>query len=45
MEKFEKLASEQYKIFTTVIDRKVRNADAHLNAYYSVEKQQYVMKR
>ncbi len=42
---YESLADESHKKLTTIINRKVRNADAHLNAYYSIEKQSYVMKQ
>lgn len=41
---YRELASDDYMILSDVIDRKIRNADAHLNAYFSVEKRCYVMK-
>lgn len=42
---FESVSDEKYHIFTTVIDRQIRNADSHLNSLYSVDKQAYVMKK
>lgn len=44
MEEFKKLSDIRFHILTDIIDRKIRNADSHLNATYFPRKQEYVMK-
>jgi len=44
-EKFLKLSDGKYDKLITIIDRSVRNADSHLNAYYSVAENAYIMKK
>lgn len=42
---FKGLVNNEYIDLADVIDRKVRNAEAHLNSYFSIEKRCYVMKQ
>lgn len=42
---FEKITDDKHHILTTTIDRKIRNADSHLNAIYSIDKKAFIMKR
>lgn len=39
------LSNGDYDKLATVIDRSIRNADSHLNAYFSVNEQAYIMKK
>lgn len=43
-EEFLKLSNGKYDKLATMIDRRVRNADSHLNAYYSIREQKYILK-
>lgn len=44
IEEFKKISDSKHHILTDVIDRKIRNADSHLNATYSPKNEEYVMK-
>ena len=44
IEKFKELSASKYHILTGVIDRKIRNADSHLNATYSPKNEEYTIK-
>lgn len=44
LEEFKKISDPKFHILTDVIDRKIRNADSHLNAIYSPKNEEYSMK-
>ena len=44
LEEFKKISEPKFHILTDIIDRKIRNADSHLNATYSPKNEEYTMK-
>jgi len=44
IEEFKKISDPKFHILTNIIDRKIRNADSHLNASYSPKNEEYTIK-
>lgn len=44
IEEFKTISKPKHHILTDIIDRKIRNADAHLNVTYSPKREEYTMK-
>lgn len=45
IKRFEKLSENSETDLVKMIDRDIRNAESHLNGYYSLKKQAYIMKK
>ena len=44
VKRFSTLSGGKYDVLTNIIDRNIRNADSHLNAYFSIKENAYIMK-